>query len=147
MTTSGMKRRVSVAVFAVVTLLAWGSPAQAGPRPPDEFHCVTLTVAGHELCLRLNQVLGWWTGFTARFHMPASIGGWTTVQVVWSSTQGQRGVLPEPARALTVYPGDKPEVGSWADLPSFACVTASTHAVSSTGTVLPVRPVTVCRDN
>lgn len=134
---------ITAAALAVGTFSA--TPAQAAPIAPDEWHCLALPAAGDELCLHLNQFLGWWTGFSAEYRHRS--GSWVTVRLHWSSTQGQSGALPAPDRVHLLHSGEYYHAGSWADLPSFACISVVAQEWWPNGFSTTTDPITVCRDN
>ena len=143
----GKTRIVTAALVALGTLVGLSPSADAAPIPPDQEHCLTVTADGDQLCLHLNQVLGWWTGFSSRYHRNDWSGGWVDVQLRWTSTRGQSGWFPAPDRSYHLSTGENGPGDSWADLPSFACVTVGALVYPTGGPSWWTSPVTVCRDN
>lgn len=135
------------AALTAGTGLQAAAATETAPIPPDEWHCRTVTAAGDELCLHLNQFLGWWTGFTAEFRHASAGVTWMNVQMRWTTSRGESGWLPEAHSVYLLDPGEIASGGSWADLPSFACVTVDAYMWWPGGSSRWSDPVTVCRDN
>lgn len=136
---------VASTALAAGVALAAGPSALAAPVAPDEWHCTTVTAHGDQLCLHLNQVLGWWTGFTAEYRRSGSTGGHVNVRLYWSGTAGGYGFLPSADRVYTLYTGEVGGGGDWADLPSFACVSVWAWIVPP-GASWFSHTLTVCRN-
>jgi hypothetical protein len=138
-----MRTKILRAVTAAA--LIPGTFTAAGPAP-DEWHCAALNGRGDQLCLHLNQFLGWWTGFSAEYRRSSNAGTWANVIIYWAGSR-QSGHLPDPSWPYLVRAGEIASGGSWADLPSRSCVSVRALVWESTGQHTVSAPLTVCRDN
>ncbi|QLY30802.1 hypothetical protein H0264_37905 [Nocardia huaxiensis] len=166
------RTRIRISAAAAAGLLAtvmFSGPAGAKPAP-DEWNCEQVTAGGDQLCLHLNQFIGWWTGFNAEYRRVADQGPPAeNVEISWARTDSKKWktcdatnvcwmVEPPtpnmPAQGVTTFPA---QVAGWggvvavdaaADLPSFSCI-AIQATLSSSYYVNPIRTdvVAVCRDN
>ncbi|MEU5266456.1 hypothetical protein [Amycolatopsis sp. NPDC021455] len=142
------RTRIIAAVLVVLGTLVGLSPAaEAVPIAPDEDHCLTVPGEGDQLCLHLNQFLGWWTGFSSRYHRNDRASGWMDVQLRWTTSRGASGWAPAIDRSYHLNPGENGPGDSWADLPSFACVTVGALIYPTGAPSRWTSSVTVCRDN
>jgi hypothetical protein len=137
-----MRKNVLRAVTAAA-LIPGAFPA-TGPAP-DEWHCVALNGRGDQLCLHLNQFLGWWTGFSAEYRRSPNAGTWANVTIYWSGPR-QSGYLPDPSWPYLVKAGETVGGGSWADLPGTSCVSVRALVLEPAGSYMVSDALTVCRD-
>jgi hypothetical protein len=133
----------SAAVVAGVAAPAFaGHDLPAQGTNPDQWHCGgPINGSGDQICLHLNQFLGWWTGFNAEYHHfgPALL----RVKLYWSSDHGQSGSFNEVPLGVDQVA----KVDSGADLPSYTCISVWSRNTTTTGYSYVTEPTTVCRDN
>ena len=141
------KKITTVVALAVGAVMGFGGPAQASPIAPDQWHCAIVTGQGDQLCLHLNQFLGWWTGFSTEFRRTTWGDPWLDVQLRWTDSQGESGWFPSSDRPFHLELGQVGAGDSWADLPSRACVTVKALLYPINGPIRWSSPLTVCRDN
>ena len=137
-----MRKKVLRAVTAAALIPA--TFTATGPAP-DEWHCAALNGRGDQLCLHLNQFLGWWTGFSAEYRRSSNAGTWANVTIYWAGPR-QSGYLPDPSLPYLVRAGETAGGGSWADLPGTSCVSVRALVLEATGSYNVSDPLTVCRD-
>lgn len=147
-------RNVLIAGGACAAVLAaTASPAAAGPLPPqgpnpDEWHCgLPVNQNGDRICLRLNQFLGWWTGFNTAYHRVGTNSSTLRVKLYWSSTEREGGTFPAGGGEFVLGEGEDAKGDSWADLPRFACIEVWSRNTLTTGSSYITPRTTVCRNN
>ncbi len=133
--------------MAVASLAVTPTAAQAHHGGvADEWHCVWANNAD-DLCIKMNQFLGWWTGFDVEYRYR----GWTwypvTVTMSWRTERDgyvrQSGAWP--GRYLS-GPSVNYREGTWADLPNGTCAIGTAHVTGNyPGGTYSTYEVRVCR--
>ncbi|MEV0618161.1 hypothetical protein AB0I81_32880 [Nonomuraea sp. NPDC050404] len=151
---SSLTRLTVVAGACAALVLTTTAPAAAFPLPPqgvnpDQWHCgEEINNFGDRLCLKLNQVVGWWTGFNAEYHRSLDQGPEPMhVRFHWFSSAGQSGSLPTRGREFALTRGAVARTDSWAHLPSHTCLQVQAEVRHPDGFTYHSPFTVVCRDN
>lgn len=121
---SSLWRRIRSIVVAIVLAVTGvlAVPIAAHADAPDQWHCAT-AINTDQLCIHMNQVLGWWTGFDVQYRYEGFTSYPISVNLAWRTERygSVRDVGAWPDTHFFFGPAANYQQGTWADLPEGVC--------------------------